>query len=97
MDNGFCRYSESMEFYRITPDNAEQVLDAIGFGRNRCLETNSIDGRYGNISQNGIEFGFAKSMHGFYKFGNYIVYDDEDIGWRYLSDGEFNESYTIIN
>lgn len=99
MNHGFCKHSDNMEFYKITPENAKKVLDIIGFGETKCLKTRDDDGRYGEISQKGIEFGFKSSMYGFYAFGSYIVNDPYyfEAGWRHMSSEEFDDAYIIVD
>lgn len=88
-----CYNKEPYDFYRVIPENAKIVLDAIGFGENKCKETYSKDKRYGKITANAIEYGFEGSMSDKFYYGDCIVFDYYDNRWKIYSHSEFNEQF----
>lgn len=94
-----CRYNDIMEFYVVTPKNASYILDKLGFGESKCAETSSIDGRYGRILDDGIEYGFNEthisSSHARIRFGDYAV-DDAYDGWSIMDKMSFYQLYEVM-
>lgn len=98
MSCNYCKYKEAFEFYHLKKENAEEVLDKIGFGKKRCEETYEKDGRFGTVECDHINFGFRNKMNGKYYFGNYIVFDIlDDYPYRYMPRKEFFDEYEVID
>ena len=92
-----CRYKELFVFYCISKDNAEEVLDKLGYGYEECKETHEKDGRFGEVKYDHIYFGFENGMIGRLYFGNYVVFDMiYDFPYRYLTEKQFFEDYEIV-
>lgn len=91
----YCRRKEQIPFFRLNKENAEDCLNAMGFGIKKCEETRDKDGRYGIVTDNSIKFGFENHMRAEWKFGKYIV-KDEDGSWEELHEEYFNENYEVI-
>lgn len=93
-----CEFKEPMKYYIISADNADEILDVIGFGKNKCKQTYKEDKRYGRVEYDHIAFGFEGKISTRYFFGRYIVFDPNypPYTWRYLTEQEFLEDYKIV-
>ena len=92
----FCRLKDTFEYVIVSKDNAEYVLDKIGFGKEYCLKTYNNDKRYGFASEKEIRYGFGDKMYGKIPYGHYVIFDyyfNDNIGYRVFTKKDFEEEF----
>lgn len=93
-----CRPGSKLKFYILSKENAQEVLSALGYGNNDSKAVE--DGRYGIVTNEGIEFGYATSTLKYpiatIKFGKYVIPKNEygDIG--IIDEDDFYDLYEIV-
>lgn len=97
----YCREKEKYPFFVVNEENSAFVLDNIGFGKEKCLNTNQSDGRYGYVENNCVHYGFENKMKAKIPFGKYFVYDyympDRLESYEFFDKEEFEELFEITN
>lgn len=96
---GKCRFKDVFDFCIVRQDNAEFILDRIGFGKQKCSETNHYDGRYGYWDNNdhALKYGF-RDMHGVIHEDKYVVFDIDMPGSRDVySKEQLHEYFEVLN
>ena len=93
-----CRLKDKFVVLECNEDNYKEILKKIGFDKNKCDETHSVDGRYSYVKNQKLYFGF-KNSGGVIPFGYYVVFDyyfESSIGWKILSPKQFEEDFEVI-
>lgn len=92
-----CRFKEKFEYFVASAETAYEILDKLGFGKEKCTQTYDKDQRYGYFDKYEIKYGFEKSMHGTIPYGMYVVFgcnfDEFDGGHSVYTQREFNEEF----
>lgn len=95
-----CKIKDTFEYVIASKDNAEYILDKIGFGKDYCLKTYNKDKRYGLASDTEIQYGFENKMCGKIPYGHYIIFDyyfNYDLGYSIFTKKDFEEQFEIVN
>lgn len=92
----YCRLKEEIQYFYLTKESAQDCLEAMGFGKEICKLTEKLDGRYGRVTENGIEFGFKNRMNAKWRFGKYVVEDLNESSWQLLNKEDFFDLYEPI-
>lgn len=95
---GKCKFKDAFDFCVVSKDIAEYILDRIGFGQQKCVETNQYDGRYGYWDDNdhALKYGF-RDMHGAVSCGKYVVFGSHsEISLDVYTREEFDEYFDVI-
>ena len=97
MNSLLCRWKEKFDYFIASSENANEILDNLGFGKEKCAQTYNEDQRYGYFDEHEIKYRFEKSMHGTIPFGRYVVFgcnfDEWFGGHEILREDEFNEYF----
>lgn len=95
---GKCKFKDTFDYCVVSKNMADYILDRIGFGRQKCAETNQNDGRYGywDDHEQVIKYGFH-DMHGVIREGRIIVFDIDGLGSKDVyTESEFEEYFEVI-
>lgn len=93
-----CKMKDVYDVYLLSANNAQKVLDELGFGHKDVARTYNDDGRYGRILSDRIEYGFT-NMHGAIQFGDYVL-PHSPFDWfdkEILSANQFHGYYEIVD
>ena len=93
-----CRFKDTFDYCIASPENADYILERIGFGKQKCSETNHMDGRYGwwDDNDHSIKYGF-RDMHAVIIEGRYVVFDIDMPGSRDIySEEAFHEYFEVV-
>ena len=96
LENDVCfRRKDYFKAYRVTKDNARDLLDLIGYSPSR-IESRNIyrDDAYARITEEGIEFG-SRFSHNSARFGDYILDYDGKRLWPIYTPEEFEKEFCI--
>lgn len=93
-----CKFKDTFDCCIVSKDMADCILNRIGFGRQKCAETNQYDGRYGywDDHEQALKYGFH-DMHGVIREERIIVFDIECPGSKDVyTKSEFEEYFEVI-
>ena len=97
---GKCKLKDTFDFCIVGKDMADYILDRIGFGQQKCAETNQYDGRYGywDDHEHALRYGFGfRDIHGVILKGRIVVFDIDSPGSRDIyTQSEFEECFEVI-
>ena len=95
---GKCKFKDTFDFCVVNKDMADYILDRIGFGQQKCADTNQYDGRYGywDDHEQALKYGFH-DIYGVILEGRIIVFDIECPGGKDVyTKSEFEEYFEVI-
>lgn len=95
---GKCKFKDIFDYCVVSRDMADYILDRMGFGQQKCAETNQYDGRYGYWDNNEhvLKYGFF-DMYGTIMEGRYVVFDIDTPGSRDVyTESEFRENFEVV-
>lgn len=91
-----CRIKDKFEYLVASPENSDEILNRLGFGKEKCAQTYDKDQRYGYCDEHEIKYGFKDKMYGTIEFGRYVVFDfwlDDCDGHTVCDENEFKEYF----
>lgn len=91
-----CRIKDKFEYLVASQETANDILDRLGFGKEKCAQTYDKGQRYGYCDDQSIKYGFKDKMYGTIEFGRYVVFDfwlDDCNRYAVYHENEFKEDF----